>query len=218
LRLIERVVARARGRPRADQADELRHAVIGAAARGFMSHGFEGASIEAIARDANVTKVTIYRQFGTKEQLFIEVARHAQDFVRAELLTGVDMKGAPATVLRNIIGRLLDVATRPEYVAILRLVIAEAPRFPQVAEAMLARGVYAVEPLVQYLERLREERRIDVENPRNAAIQLAALATGSVRYLLHSPSQDPAAREHWIESVYATFARAWGLERPPPRR
>jgi len=200
------------GRPRADEADELRQRVIDAALSAFMSRGFEGASIEAIAREAQVTKVTVYRHFSTKEQLFLEVARHAQDFIRAELLAGVDMEGAPDVVLRNIIGRLLDVGTRPAYLAVLRLVIAEAPRFPQVADAMLGRGVFAVEPLVEYLERLRAEGRAIIDDPRNAAIQLGALATGSVRYLMHPPTKNAAGRAHWIESVYTTFSRAWGLD------
>lgn len=42
----------------------------------FMAHGFEGASVDDIARKAGVSKATLYSYFPDKRLLFMEVARH----------------------------------------------------------------------------------------------------------------------------------------------
>ena len=55
------------GRP-TDEAK--REAILGAAADSFFAHGFAASSIEQIAADAGVSKVTIYNRFGDKRGLF----------------------------------------------------------------------------------------------------------------------------------------------------
>ncbi|MEH6724432.1 MAG: helix-turn-helix domain-containing protein, partial [Qipengyuania sp.] len=55
------------GRP-ADEAK--REAILAAAAASFFEHGFAASSIEQIAADAGVSKVTIYNRFGDKRALF----------------------------------------------------------------------------------------------------------------------------------------------------
>ena len=56
-----------RGRP-IDAAK--RTAILQAAIHAFFEHGFAAASIEQIAADAGVSKVTVYNQFGDKRALF----------------------------------------------------------------------------------------------------------------------------------------------------
>lgn len=81
---------RAPGRPRRDEADAARQSVLDAALKVFQQRGFEAASMEGIARAAGVAKLTLYRHFETKDQLFVEVARRAQVSVRERLGTMVD--------------------------------------------------------------------------------------------------------------------------------
>ena len=202
---------RAPGRPTLDEADKLKDALIVTAFHAFMQCGFEGASIESIARESKVAKITIYRQFGDKKTLFLEVARYAQSSIRAHLQEVVESEGSPEFVLRNVIRRLRAITTNPDYLAVLRLVIAEKPRFPEIGEAMIRESDYAMQPFVVYIERLQREGVIVIENPGHAALQLASLAVGGVRYLMHDPSNDPVGTEHWVDSIYMTFARAWGM-------
>jgi AcrR family transcriptional regulator len=65
------------GRPRADEADDVRGKLKAAARQVFGTYGFEGASVAKIAKEAGVAPTALYHHFGTKEvlweQVFLEV-------------------------------------------------------------------------------------------------------------------------------------------------
>jgi AcrR family transcriptional regulator len=58
---------------------ERRSQVLGIAADEFANHGLHGASIEAIAREAGITQAYVFRMFGTKKALFLELVGAAFD-------------------------------------------------------------------------------------------------------------------------------------------
>jgi AcrR family transcriptional regulator len=58
---------------------ERRSQVLGIAAREFANHGLHGASIDAIAREAGITQPYVFRMFGTKKALFVELVGAAFD-------------------------------------------------------------------------------------------------------------------------------------------
>ena len=192
----------------------LRDTMMHVALDAFMKDGFEGASLEAIARDAKIGKITIYRQFGTKEALFREVIAFARQSLREHVRSTIT-QDPPEQVLRGVIARLVDVVAQPDFVAVLRLTIAEAARFPDIAADALRNSDFALGALVDYLARLESEGLIVIDDPHVAASMLAELATGGVRNLL-KPRSSGATRKQTVDAVYTTLARAWGLE-PVPR-
>ncbi|MBB5159062.1 TetR/AcrR family transcriptional regulator [Saccharopolyspora phatthalungensis] len=58
---------------------QRRSQVLGIAAGEFANHGLHGASIEAIAREAGITQAYVFRMFGTKKALFLELVGAAFD-------------------------------------------------------------------------------------------------------------------------------------------
>jgi AcrR family transcriptional regulator len=58
---------------------ERRSQVLGIAAAEFANHGLHGASIEAIAHEAGITQAYVFRMFGTKKALFLELVGAAFD-------------------------------------------------------------------------------------------------------------------------------------------
>lgn len=207
----QRARKRAPGRPTSNQSERLRAVILDTALHAFMKHGFEAATIESIAREAKVAKITIYRQFIDKEGLFREVSHYAQSNIQRHLQSGIDVNGSVEQVLRQMIARLQEALTNPDYLAVLRMVICDAPRFPDIAASVLSDTDYALAPVIAYLQQQCNNGVLQIDNPREAAIQLAALAAGGVRYLIHAPSALPEAREHQVESIYQLFARSWGL-------
>ncbi|MDB5987859.1 MAG: hypothetical protein JWR16_2912 [Nevskia sp.] len=203
---------RAPGRPTVEQASELRENILDAALDVFFRHGFEASSMEGIARAASVAKITLYRHFETKEQLFVEVARRAQLRVRSSLAFMVDTRAPLEQVLRKIIETLYDGFTQPQYLAVMRMVIAEATRFPKLGRAMLNDSKIVAEPLVQYLQQLKDSGQIAIESAYDAATQISGMASGAGRYLLVTPSRHPMSRQHWIETLVSLFTRAWRVE------
>jgi len=206
---------RAPGRPTAKQADELRQAVLHAALHAFMTKGFEAASIEGIARVAKVAKITLYRQFRSKEHLFYEVTRYAQAEIRRTLQASVDHNGPPAEMLRRLILSLHDGMTNPNYLAVLRMAVSETQRFPTVAAGMLHDQDFLLEPVIDYLHHLKAKGLIEIDSPRDSAIQLSCLAGGGARYLMVEPTGSPARRAHWADSLCKLFFRAWSLKTSP---
>ncbi|GGB85766.1 TetR family transcriptional regulator [Novosphingobium endophyticum] len=69
--------AHPQGRPTADRATEIDQAILGAALEQFLDHGFEGATIEGVAKQARVSKGTVYARFPGKDALFRQVIEHS---------------------------------------------------------------------------------------------------------------------------------------------
>lgn len=201
--------ARTRGRPTREEGEALRKSILDAALQVFIARGLKAASMEGIARAAGVAKITLYRHFETKEQLFVEVARRAQLSVRAQLDSIGDAEVPLETALREIISKLYDGYTHPDYIAVMRMVIAEAGRFPKLGRAMLEDAEQISEPLVDYLQKLKDRGLIDLESPFDASVQISGMASGAGRFVLLTPSRRPASRNRWIESLVTLFVQAW---------
>lgn len=67
------------GRPRADEAADIRGTLKNAARKNFGTYGFEGASVAKMAKDAGVAPTAVYHHFGTKEALWEQVFLEALD-------------------------------------------------------------------------------------------------------------------------------------------
>lgn len=200
------------GRPTADQSDQIGDILIQAALASFMDRGFEGTTMDAIAKDAHVARITVYRRFGDKRELFRQVSHLALQKMNNHLRESMLAEGPPEVVLRSMIHRLLDMLLQSEFLSIMRLTIFESGRFPEIAQAYWGEVDYGIRPLTEYLHELQEDRLISIPDARDAALQFITLAVGGMRHLLVNPSMSPTSRAHWVEAVYTTFARAWGLD------
>jgi TetR/AcrR family transcriptional regulator, mexJK operon transcriptional repressor len=121
------------------RARAKREQIRAAAQRLFLELGYERASMDAIARAAGVSKQTLYHYYAAKEQLFVDVLR-ALTIERFQQEAPAVFAEHPITSRRELEVSLLAYATSavehilsPEYVALLRTLIAEVPRFPQIA-------------------------------------------------------------------------------------
>lgn len=143
-----------------------------AARRLFLERGYEGTSMDAVAAAAPVSKRTLYQHFPAKAELFAAVIDDAWSyFTRSPALPG-DTTGDPREVLRAYVGRLTDHWDRPDVVPLLRLVIAEAPRFPELSQAYFAVGKEpALRGLGAYFAALAAEDRLAADDPQLAAAQ-----------------------------------------------
>lgn len=119
-------------------AGEKRAAIIAAATSLFLERGYAETSLARIAEAAAVSTATLFKQFPTKAELFAAmVVEHWQ-------LPGADLTapaiGDPAAGLMLLGNRYVELMSRDEMVALFRIVIAEAPRFPDLAETQFTLG------------------------------------------------------------------------------
>ncbi|SMX39460.1 TetR/AcrR family transcriptional regulator [Maliponia aquimaris] len=150
--------------------------VIEGAREVFMRDGFEGASVDEIARQAGVSKATLYSYFPDKRLLFIEVAsaqcRHQAD----EAVLSMDMKQPPRAVLGQAGRKFLGFLYSDFGQRIFRICVAEADRFPQ-----LGRQFYQSGPMIMrrvmtdYFRAARDRGELRIDDIDLASDQFAEL-------------------------------------------
>ncbi|TDD66213.1 TetR/AcrR family transcriptional regulator [Jiangella aurantiaca] len=120
-----------------------RRAILEAATRVFLAHGYAGTTIDQIAAEAAVSKPTVYKHFSDKQALFTEIVTRTVDEaaepVHAEVANLRDT-GDVAADLRDLARRQLSMVMRPRLLQLRRLVIGEAGRFPELGRLFAERG------------------------------------------------------------------------------
>jgi len=121
------------GRPTQAEAERRHDALLRTAADLFIEHGLQGVSVDAIARAAGVAKRFIYARYADKGELFAAaIERLIED--RTGPLYAYEVRDEPVEEgLLEFARRLLDLALKPQTLALFRMLIREAPRFPQLA-------------------------------------------------------------------------------------
>jgi len=126
-----RSAAGPRGRPTAERAAAIDEIIHSSALDQFLTHGFEAASMDAIAAAARVSKGTLYARYENKEALFIAVLQGEREKLgqRASAYNHLipdDLEGR----LRHHARTLIRTAQNPVYKGVLQLVEANAATFP----------------------------------------------------------------------------------------
>jgi AcrR family transcriptional regulator len=123
-----------------------RQAILEAALGVFVAQGFAAAKLDDVAEKAGVAKGTIYLHFKDKQDLFEQMVRAAVSPVIERLEALAKVPDLPAeTVLKSLYGLFRIEVLGTSRKDLLRLVIAEGPRFPAIAEfyyrEVVSRGV-----------------------------------------------------------------------------
>lgn len=123
------------GRPRREFAGEVEERILDAAAKVFLARGFEGATIDEIAEEARAGKPTIYARFPQKEALFrAVVGRNVRKATSGESFTA---SGATEEErLKSLAKAVVDRTLASETLGLMRVTLAEAHRFPELASSV----------------------------------------------------------------------------------
>ena len=174
------------GRPSRQQSAQLADRILDVAEKLFLGHGFGATSIEAVAKYAGISKRTFYHRFPGKERLFEAVVRRLIERwlppLDAALLSPPDL----ADGLRRTAEQMLQIALTPEALALHRLVIHEAVRFPGLARIMHELGAASgIERIASHLEPRIKNGELRAIDPRFAAEQfIFSVVTGPQRRAL----------------------------------
>jgi TetR/AcrR family transcriptional regulator, mexJK operon transcriptional repressor len=174
-----------RGRP-VGGSERKRTAIVQAALRLFLRDGFARTSVDAIAEEAGVSKRTIYNHYGDKENLFLSVVGDTYDSMIGVVvglmdkhLTEVPDDAVEQNIIAFACEAALLAARSSERSAIIRLMTAEAPHFPELRAVQLRpRGVTAT--IAERLVELDARGLLDVPEPDEAANHLFALTMGQM--------------------------------------
>ncbi len=119
----------------AKAASSKRIAILDAARRSFLRIGFSNTNLDDVAATAEVSKVTIYSHFGSKESLFYAVIEEviAQRSSGAPTLDAEVAERDLETMLTHVAEDLIRTVRHPDVVGLRRVLIAEQPRHPELA-------------------------------------------------------------------------------------
>jgi AcrR family transcriptional regulator len=123
------------GSNRAERAAERREAIIEAAMDEFITRGFAATRLDDVAKRAGVAKGTIYLHFKDKESLFEELIRTAIVPLVNRLGAGATPAGASIRdLIEGFASSFIREVTTTRRGDLVRLIVAEGPRFPDVAD------------------------------------------------------------------------------------
>ncbi len=183
----------------------------------FLSEGYAGASMSRIASAVGGSKATLYAYFSGKEELFRSYMEMRVRQEAAELFVFPETEESPAATLTRFGVRFLEAATRDDSRALLRLLYAESPRFPELGkifyELCLLNGR---KRLTEYLRRLENEGALRLPDPELAAEQFLALCQAkiSMELMLCVRRQiSPEEGETVVRAAVSTFLAAYARPR-----
>lgn len=195
-------------------SERKRRAIQDAGTAVFLRRGYELASMDLIAAEANVSKQTIYNHFHSKDELFRAIITDMTRMLVVPLSIAETVHSTPERQLRSFARDLLKHMLRPSSLALYRLIVAESARFPELGASIFAAGAgQLIRILADYLEAERRKGRLSVDHPERAAELFIGMLSGRVqlRALLgvrESPTDAEldARVEHCVSSFMSLHA------------
>jgi TetR/AcrR family transcriptional regulator, mexJK operon transcriptional repressor len=185
----------------------------------FTRDGYERTSVDAIAAEAGVSKRTVYNHFGDKENLFLSVVQHTfswmiglVDEILERTLAGVrEESGLEPALVAALLELARTVTQLPQRAAMIRLIIAEAGRFPVLAQPWRKRGTIT-DVFARQLTRLAAQGLLVFDDPVQATQHLTALTLNQLnaRSLFGTIEVTDAEIDQVVRSGVHVFLLAYG--------
>lgn len=201
-------------RVRVPRGVRRRDEIAAVAERVFLQHGFPDTTMRLVAVEAGASTETVYRHFGSKDGLFIEVVGNRTVELRRRIDTDLESVGPLPTVLGAVGTNLYEAMTMPEMSALARIIVAEVPRNPALGEAF-----YAMSPgrtlhkLTEYLKEARTRGEFIGDDPGLAANMFIGLIIGRIIPIrLFIPHRDENGRgqmESHVSEAVRIFLKAY---------
>jgi len=187
--------------------------ILPAAGRLFRTHGYGATTMDAVAREADVSKATLYVYFSGKRELFAAVIEAEGDRNSRALIAGEagqeDMRQKLLRFGRAILALLLA----PETVGAYRMVTAEARQFPDIANVFYERGpARLLARLEEFFANAMRSGKLRSAHPRRAAEQFIGLIRGDLQLRAMLALDDDLSNLHQDEVIRSgvdTFYRAY---------
>jgi TetR/AcrR family transcriptional regulator, mexJK operon transcriptional repressor len=193
--------------------------ILTAAKRTFLAAGFGAVSMDTIAREAGVSKATVYAHFAGKEELFGAVIERECERYFARFSAGeLDPRDVRASL--TVLGRrFLELLLSPDAIALYRIILGEVTRFPGLGEVFWHAGPERERVQIEtFLKSANASGTLALSDTRLAAEQFLALVRGDIqlRHVLRlAADTDQRGIGAAVEGAVATFLRAFECQTVP---
>ncbi len=193
-----------------------RETILEVAKRSFLENGYAATSMSAIAAELGGSKGTLWSYFPAKDLLFAATLDHATETFQEQLTLILNPQDEVKSTLYRFALGFLQRVTSPDALALYRLVVAEAYRFPETGRIFhdrttgRTRGVLAA-----YLAQQMARGRLRADDAQLAAQQLVALCMAGCHQMLMIrliEAAEPAQIESDALGAVTTFFRAYAVQ------
>ena len=190
-----------------------RENIVRAANGLFMKNGYSLTSMEAVAKNAGVSKLTIYSHFANKDELFKEVIRQRCDKLAApESFMALADEPVEKSLMQLGLG-FTSLVFRPDSIRLHCIMQAEATRHPKVVEIFYETGPKRVRAeFARLLKIWDNQNKLSIANPEVAANQFFSLLKGEMLMqviLLRMPMPSQAQLEAHLRATVDFFLSAY---------
>jgi TetR/AcrR family transcriptional repressor of mexJK operon len=193
--------------------DRLKERLLKAATEVFLEKGFAATSVDEIASRAKASKLTFYNHFGNKEKLFEAIVMRLNSTMFKGFVNALEADVPMEQALYSFVKQLAEMLYRDQAVKLVRLLHAEAARFPELAEIFDRAGPQRAHALLAvYFEQQIRKGLLRSIDPFTAADHLIHMALGEAfrRALLGlSSTPSPVDVERRITAALQVFMRAY---------
>jgi TetR/AcrR family transcriptional repressor of mexJK operon len=190
-----------------------RQAILEAAKTLFLSNGYDGSSMDAIAAEAGVSKLTVYSHFTDKEKLFAAAVKSKCEEQLPELLFELSEDAPIDSLLMNIGRGFSSLINSRESVELHRVMVSLAAQDSKLSKMFYDAGPQRLlDEMAHLLRQADQAGKLRIGDPLNAADQFFCLVKGGANFRLLigccEPLQDEEAELH-VQQAVAMFLRAY---------
>jgi TetR/AcrR family transcriptional repressor of mexJK operon len=196
------------GRPTREEAERRHVALLETATRLFLERGVDVVSIDEIARRVGVAKRFIYARYRDKSELFVAAMEHCFAS-RLEMLQAFEPRRRGAELSLAQFGRkLLEIALQPDALALHRLFIAAAPRFPGLAKLFVERNRHRSTGEIERVLTFYVDRgEIELRHPQMMSEQFIAIVGVPQRLALLGLRESSAQEQRRLRAAVRLFVQ-----------
>lgn len=194
---------------------DRRQEILEAALRVFAQRGYEAATNAAIARDAGVTAAALYYYFPSKEDLFLAAVVEREGRISPVLAEAAAQFQhlPPEELLPQVMQAIAHFLSEERTQAVLRIVLAEGPRHPELVRLWEERVAAWFGALLPYLNQQMAQGRLQTTDPKLFMLALhgpllaAVIARDFLQFPLFQSLQNQALVEYLCQHVLAPMLR-----------
>lgn len=205
-------------KPKRNSDNRKYKAILKAAITLFLKHGYSKTSMDAIAKEAGVTKQTVYAHYHSKDMLFTEIVSElCRKHAPSKSLCSAKEHDIECMLFKLGMS-FLNMITSKEGLATVRLVIAESRRHPKLAQRYYESGSRRMLSIVaDFLEQQNQLGHLHIPVPLSAASYFFSMLKGTyyVRTLFNiKPLPSPGEKETHVRESVRIFMRVYGGSNP----
>ena len=197
---------------------ERRAAIIQLALRSFLTHGYEATTMSAIAKAMGGSKGTLWSYFSSKEELLAAVIDSAAAAFQSSMGEILDAKKDIRVVLTRFCETFLERISRPQAIALQRLIVSQADRFPEIGRVFYEHApAINHATLSDFFKRQMAAGVLRADDPNEAARMLLDLCTAGYhdRVLYGVEAQDTAIERREAARIVRQFLDCYSAARLP---